>query len=173
MSRGDLVLDSTRKTALTKAAAYGMRQYLWGTILSTSYANWTADAQMSNNPMCRIFGAGNEQHPFGNMGDSGRWLWAAPNSNGTPVHWWIAQNQTSDPGTYLYKHNAVGLPANVTDQLFGPIDVTKAATDDTNNIGAVAPYFQLQYLPLMAVQNGNDEDASGHYGTGCFKDGQD
>lgn len=166
LSKGDLLLDNTRATALKKTAAYGMRQFLWGTILGTSYSVWTGDAALPVNPVCGTGLAGYFKHPFGNMDGSGRWGWSAPNSKGAAVNWWIAQNQTSKPDEYLYRHNDVGLPAAVTQKLFGTIDPSKDATDDSNNVGAVAPYFQLKYLPFASVHRNPDH----HADNGCITD---
>jgi hypothetical protein len=102
-----------------------MRQYLWGAILGTSYANWTGDPTQlkSFNPTCIAWTGAEWMHPFNN--------------------------------------NGVGLPTAVSRQLFGGVDPSKAATDDTNGIGAVAPYFQEQYLAFKPVGTVNTSQNTG------------
>jgi hypothetical protein len=153
MSKGDLALTTDRSIALKKAAAYGMREYLWGAILGGSYANWTGVTDLKQNPMCSM-DVGDDHHPFSNMDDSGHWLWHSPTTNGGIVHWWIGEDQDREgPNSdyYIYSHDAVGLPKEISQKLFGPVDPTKDATDDTNNVGAIAPYFQLRYLPTKPL----------------------
>jgi hypothetical protein len=167
MSKGDLALTTDRTAALEKTAAAGMREYLWGAILGTSFANWTGDPALGPFPVCGLSDRAEDPsyYPGYNMGDSGTWMWRLPATTGSTIQrWWIMENQTSQPDSYIYGHSNVGLPKAMSDQLFGAFDPTKDASDDTQNVGAVAPYFQLKYLPFMPLKS----YPKGALGKGCY-----
>ncbi|MBE2319808.1 hypothetical protein DVA67_027840 [Solirubrobacter sp. CPCC 204708] len=165
LSRGDLALTTDTKSDLVTATTYGVRQYLWGAILGTSYAAFTGSAAIGTNPECN-YNDGTPVFPFKNVltGNS-HWSWKAPDSSGVQVNWWIAMTQTSNPLQYAYQHNNIGLDASVTNPLFAPIDPS-LPVDQQVNVGAVMPYFALDYLPFIPVREVNpDRDPSP--GTGC------
>ncbi|MDA0180118.1 hypothetical protein OJ997_07415 [Solirubrobacter phytolaccae] len=167
LSKGELTLTPDRQEDLSASATYGMRQFLWGTILSTSYGAFIADPALGSNPECS-YGLSNEWYPMKGLGATGNshWAWATPDTGGKAFNWWIAMLQTSDPLQYAYTHTGIGLPTTVTDPLFSPINPA-LPVDQQVNVGAVAPYFWIDYLPfntLRAVNTASDPNPT----KGCF-----
>jgi hypothetical protein len=145
---GPLSLTSSVETHLENMAEYGTKQFLWGTLLGTTYAEWTAPTTtLSRNPSC--FLSSKNYTPFSNVGDSGYWEWQAPNQPTGTDRWWMAVNRGSKPSISVIGTNA-GLPATITDPLFKPVDATQSS-DKSPNVGAVMPYFALNYLPFKVV----------------------
>jgi hypothetical protein len=73
--------------------------------------------------------------------------------------------QTSNPLPYAYQHNSIGLNTTVSGSLFAPIDPTKPVGQQVN-VGAVMPYFALDYLQFLPVREVNP-DRDPDPGTGC------
>lgn len=125
MTNGIYELTTPRTTSLVNASTYGIRQWLWGELISTGYVAWTGSSKLARNTTCLT------SHPFANVADSGWWGW--PDHLGGD-QWWIGQHRptysnvtipASGAQDYLEYHNNVGLPGSITDPLFTRIDPTK------------------------------------------------
>jgi hypothetical protein len=146
LATGQFALTTPRKTAFEAAGEYGAKQWLWGTILGTSYAIWKAPtAGYARNIGC-VDGT-RFTNPFSNVADSGYW---GPPQHAEGDQWWLGIDYSSNPYAYVIGSNSSGLPGSVTDPLFSPIDPTKTPEEQVN-VGAAMPYFALTYLPGMQV----------------------
>ena len=150
--KGPLDMGTDQKTHYQEAGVYAAKQFLWGTILAGSYAEWSApgSARFSWNPKCSR-DTGSWLHPFENMDDSGRWIGTKPGDS-APTTWWIAANDPHSPLDAMINNDS-GLPPAKTDNLFAPIDPNGDPTQAA--IGAVMPYFALDYLPFQTVPEWN------------------
>jgi hypothetical protein len=162
---GPLALTASSKVDLENVAEFGTQQFLWGTLLGTTYAEWTAPtATLPLNPTCDYGGAA--YTPFSNVADSGHWQWQAPNQPAGIDHWWMGVNYTSTPDRWMMRPNA-GLPRTITDPLFTAVNASRAPSQQTA-IGAVMPYFALTYLPFKSVDILSNPEKQTF---GCFNGG--
>ncbi len=157
LSTGQYALTSQKESALLDYADYGTKQWLWGTILGTTYSVWTASTQYERNITC-LYGT-QLVNPFANVANSGYW--------GPPQHlggqqWWLGLHYSSNPSAYVLRNNA-GLGQSVTDPLFSPLNPILTPANQVN-IGAAMPYFALTYLGSnpLPIQTGPGKN-------GCFQ----
>ena len=162
----------------TNLAEYAAQEWLWGTILSAAYTEYYGPQGLLMNPGCQLVPGGqsspSDGYPFGNMDFSRIW----PSSIGvgsanTVAYWWPGLKAKNS----IY-NDSISLPKSITDTLFGTIDanVQPTAMTDPNNknagpVGAVAPYFWLDYLGVtpLPVAWGTPTVPNGYNSTtGCF-----
>jgi hypothetical protein len=128
---------------------YAAAQYLWGKLIGSAYNVWVGPASLGPNPTCFANDHTNEADPFAN-GDP-KDVWTSVDGQ-TQVNWWIGQSvKPSDVGNFATgNYGQIGLPANLADQLTGPITLNTVPTASTN-VGAIQPYFDNTYLSHVAL----------------------
>lgn len=150
-------LSGNHEGDVERATAYGVNQYLWGTLMAPVYTVWTGPSSLGNPLSCL-----NTEWP-----GSG---WADPFSNSDQNAFWAGVGTVSwigaitDPnnfGSYSKKGVAqkYGLPAATADQLSQAINPKIPPTSSTN-VGVVEPYFENTYLtktnlPIWDQYSGN------------------
>jgi hypothetical protein len=168
--------DST--SAFTIGAEYATQQWLWGTLLAPAYSAWVLPAVDTNNPDCVAPKSGGDGigHPWSNNSPSGIWQSSiGVGSNHTSWNWFLGYDSQASGnwgwavGNWQFL-SASGLPGKITDSLFGPVDPT-AAPSAASNVGAIMPYFALNYLPVKFAPQMPEQDWSQNPNhTGCEPD---
>jgi hypothetical protein len=157
--KGPMAMNATSLQQFQWAGQWSAKQFLWGAILGSSYAEWYAPhGLLPTNPKC--YWTTGPFTPFGNMDATG--LWTGPSPANAWSDWWIGQNMPTNAFQNLARDNT-GLSSSITDNLFAPIDTTVPPMSSTSTgIGAVMPYFAEANLPfnqLPTVQYGQGNKA--------------
>src|SRR5262249_39074924 len=142
----------------TNLAEYAAQEWLWGTILAAGYTEYYGPQGLLMNPGCELVPGGQswptDGYPFGNMDFSRIWPSSigVGSANGV-AYWWPGLKAKNS----IYNDN-ISLTKSITDTLFGTIDpnVQPTAMTDPNHksagpVGAIAPYFWLDYLGMTPL----------------------
>jgi hypothetical protein len=150
-------------------------------MLAPAYTAWVNEGLWGANPWCRSSDGDTIGHPFENIdvatgswvsgigtgGNHSDWVWdlGIDLKGGTNVWGWENEDKSTD---YL---RDTGMPPSMTQQIFGAIDPTKTPSA-TTTVGAVMPYFALDYLPIKfvpAIPYPNYNNGDNPVGNGCMK----
>ena len=93
---------------------------------------------------------------------SGRWGGTAPGDASGDTQWWPGRYSQVNPLSTLMANKGNGLPPSMADPLFTAVDPTVDPAKQTA-VGAVMPYFALDYLPFTSIPiaNGSERPSTG------------
>jgi hypothetical protein len=149
--------NSSDNQDFVTAAEYAGQQWLWGVMLAPFYTSWVLPAGTGANPYCTDSSARYAGHPWANNNDNGTPNWTSGigvGASNSRWNWFIGYDTRTNGnwGFVVHDTNALlpdGLPASISNPLFGqPIDKSQTPSA-TNNAGAIMPYFALRYLPFQ------------------------